>query len=61
MPAPPTLLSESDLEVNHKDDLDHETASKEELEPLSVEEVIFNLLEMARKEEEEDQRLRAIM
>ncbi|XP_066395790.1 uncharacterized protein [Miscanthus floridulus] len=52
-------LSESDLEVNHKDDPDHETALEVEPEPLSVEEVIFNSLEMARKEEE-DRHLHAI-
>ncbi|XP_066320106.1 uncharacterized protein [Miscanthus floridulus] len=57
---PPTPLSESDLEVNLEDDLDHETASEEESKPLLVEEVIFNSLEMARKEEE-DRCLRAIM
>ena len=57
---PPTPSSESDLEVNLKDDPNRETASKEEPEPLSVEEVIFNLLEMAQKEEEEDPHLRAI-
>ncbi|XP_066344054.1 uncharacterized protein [Miscanthus floridulus] len=51
---------ESDLEVNLEDDLDHQTASKEEPEPLPVEEVIFNSLEMARKKEE-DWSHRAIM
>ena len=57
---PPTPSSKSDLEANLKDDLDRETASEEEPEPLPVEEVIFNSLEMARKEEE-DRCLHAIM
>ena len=48
-------MSESDLE----DDPDRETASEEEPEPLPVEEVVFNSLEMARKEEE-DRRFYAI-
>ncbi|XP_066333424.1 ubiquitin carboxyl-terminal hydrolase 14-like [Miscanthus floridulus] len=56
---PPTSSSESDLKVNLEDDPDRETASEEEPEPLPVEEVIFNSLEMAQKEEE-DQHLRAI-
>ena len=56
---PPTPSSESNLEVNLEDDLDQETTSEEEPEPLSVEEVIFNSLEIARKEEE-DWHLRAI-
>ena len=56
---PPTPSSESDLEANLEDDPDRETASEEEPEPLSVEEVIFNSLETARKEEE-DRHLRAI-
>jgi len=51
--------SESDLEVNLEDDPNRETASEEEPEPLPVEEVVFNSLEMARKEEE-DRHLRAI-
>ena len=60
MPPPtPPSLSESDLEVNLEDDPDRETASEEEPKPLLVEEVIFNSLEMARKEEE-DRHLRAI-
>ncbi|XP_066391837.1 uncharacterized protein [Miscanthus floridulus] len=41
--------SKSDLE----DDSDREPASEEELEPLLVEEVVFNSLETARKEEED--------
>ncbi|XP_066354371.1 vicilin-like seed storage protein At2g18540 [Miscanthus floridulus] len=45
--------SESNLEVNLEDDLDRETASKEEPEPLPMEEVVFNSLETARKEEED--------
>ena len=52
--------SKLDLEVNLKDDPDRETASEEEPEPLLVEEVIFNSLEMAWKEEE-DWRLHTIM
>ncbi|XP_066375006.1 vicilin-like seed storage protein At2g18540 [Miscanthus floridulus] len=56
---PPPSSSESDLEVNLEDDPNHETASEEEPEPLLVEEVVFNSLEMARKEEE-DRHLRAI-
>ena len=56
---PPTSSSESDLEVNLEDDPDRETASEEEPEPLLVEEVVFNLLETAWKEEE-DRHLRAI-
>ena len=59
MPPPMPSSSESDLEVNLKDNPDHETASEEEPEPLSVEEVVFNSLETARKEEE-DRHLRAI-
>ena len=51
--------SESNLEVNLEDDPDCETALEEEPEPLLVEEVVFNLLEMAQKEEE-DRHLRAI-
>jgi len=51
--------SKSDLEVNLEDDPDRETESEEEPEPLPVEEVIFNLLEMVRKEEE-DRHLHAI-
>ena len=58
-PTPPTPSSESDLEVNLEDDPDHETASEEQSEPLPVEEVVFNSLEMARKEEE-DRHLHAI-
>ena len=58
--SPLTPSSESDLEANLEDDPDHETASEEEPEPLPVEEVIFNSLEMAQKEEE-DRRLYAIM
>ena len=58
MPAPSTPSSESNLEVNLEDDSDHETASEEEPEPLPVEEVVFNSLETAQKEE--DQHLRAI-
>ncbi|XP_066344104.1 uncharacterized protein [Miscanthus floridulus] len=50
---PSTLSSESDLEVNLEDDTNRETASEEEPEPLLVEEVVFNSLEMARKEEED--------
>jgi len=56
---PPTSSSESDLEANLEDDLDHETASEEQPKPLPVEEAIFNLLETARKEEE-DRHLYAI-
>ncbi|XP_066392133.1 uncharacterized protein [Miscanthus floridulus] len=59
MPPPTSSSSESDLEVNLEDDPDHETTSKEELEPLLVEEVVFNSLEMAWKEEE-DRHLHAI-
>ncbi|XP_066323381.1 vicilin-like seed storage protein At2g18540 [Miscanthus floridulus] len=59
MSAPSTPSSESDLEVNLEDNPDRETASEEEPEPLPVEEVVFNSLEMARKEEE-DRHLRAI-
>ena len=59
MPPPTPSSSELDLEVNREDDSDHETASEEEPEPLLVEEVIFNSLEMAWKEEE-DWHLRAI-
>ena len=55
MPPPTLSLFESDLE----DDPDRETSSKEEPKPLSVEEVVFNSLETARKEEE-DRHLRAI-
>ena len=51
MPPPTLSSSELDLKVNLEDDLDHETASEEEPEPLPVEEVIFNSLETARKEE----------
>ena len=59
-PMPPTTpSSELDLEVNLEDDPDRETASKDEPEPLPVEEVVFNSLETARKEEE-DRHLRAI-
>ncbi|XP_066373221.1 vicilin-like seed storage protein At2g18540 [Miscanthus floridulus] len=58
-PLTPSSSFESDLKVNLEDDPDRETASEEEPEPLSVEEVVFNSLEMARKEEE-DQHLRAI-
>ena len=50
---PPTPSSESDLEANLEDDPDRETASEEEPEPLPVEEVVFNSLETARKEEED--------
>ena len=57
--TPPTPLSESNLEVNLEDNPDRETASEEEPEPLPVEEVIFNSLETARKEEE-DRHLHAI-
>ena len=39
--------------MNLEDDSDRETASEEEPEPLPVEEVVFNSLEMARKEEED--------
>ena len=56
---PPTPSSESNLEANLEDDPDHETASEEEPKPLLVEEVIFNSLETAWKEEE-DRRLHAI-
>ena len=49
---PLTPSSKSDLEVNLEDDPDCETASEEEPEPLPVEEVIFNSLETARKEED---------
>ncbi|XP_066342108.1 uncharacterized protein [Miscanthus floridulus] len=56
---PPMPSSESDLEVNLEGDLNRETASEEEPEPLPVEEVVFNSLETARKEEE-DRHLRAI-
>ncbi|XP_066323590.1 uncharacterized protein [Miscanthus floridulus] len=56
---PPMPSSKSDLEVNLEDDPDRETASEEEPEPLPVEEVVFNSLEMAQKEEE-DRHLRAI-
>ena len=45
--------------MNLEDDPDRETASEEEPEPLSVEEVVFNSLEMAQKEEE-DRHLHAI-
>ena len=55
---PPTPSSESNLEVNLEDDLDRETVSEDESEPLLVEEVVFNSLETARKEE--DRHLRAI-
>jgi len=48
-----------DVEVNLEDDPDRETALEEEPKPLPVEEVVFNSLEMARKEEE-DQHLHAI-
>ncbi|XP_066358164.1 uncharacterized protein [Miscanthus floridulus] len=58
-PTPPTPSSESDLEVNLEDDPDRETTLEGALEPLLVEEVVFNLLETARKEEE-DRHLRAI-
>ena len=51
--------SELDLKENLEDDPDHEAASEEEPEPLSVEEVVFNSLETAWKEEE-DWHLRAI-
>ena len=51
-------MSESDLEANLEDDPDHETASEEEPEPLPMEEVVFNSLEMAQMEE--DRHLRAI-
>ena len=58
--TPPTLSSsELDLEVNLEYDPGRETASEEEPEPLLVEEVVFNSLEMAQKEEE-DRHLRAI-
>ena len=57
---PPTPSSESNREVNLEDDPDRETASEEEPEPLPVEEVVFNSLETAQKEEE-DRRLYAIM
>ncbi|XP_066358473.1 uncharacterized protein [Miscanthus floridulus] len=60
MPPPTPSSSESDLEVNLEDDPNRETASEEEPEPLPVEEVILNSLEMAWKEEEEDRHLRAI-
>ena len=50
---PPTPSSESNLEVNLEDDLDRETVSEDESEPLLVEEVVFNSLETARKEEED--------
>ena len=59
MPPPTLSSSKSNLEVNLEDDPDHETASEEEPEPLSVEEVVFNSLETARKEE--DQHLCAII
>ena len=57
-PPPSTPSFESDLEVNLEDDPDRETTSEEEPEPLPVEEVVFNSLEMARKEE--DRHLHAI-
>ena len=53
MPPLTPSSSESDLEVNLEDDPDRETASEEEPEPLPVEEVVFNSLETARKEEED--------
>ena len=56
---PPTPSSKSNLEVNLEDDSDRETASEEEPEPLPVEEVVFNSLETAWKEEE-DRHLHAI-
>ncbi|XP_066320534.1 uncharacterized protein [Miscanthus floridulus] len=55
---PPTLSSESDLKVNLEDDLDHETASEEEPEPLPVEE---RVIEISKEEEhhcEEEKRRR---
>ena len=58
-PPPSTPSFESDLEVNLEDDPDRETTSEEEPEPLPMEEVVFNSLETARKEEE-DRHLRAI-
>ena len=53
------MSSELNLEVNLEDDPDRETASEEGPKPLPVEEVVFNSLETARKEEE-DRHLRAI-
>ena len=39
--------------MNLEDDPDYETALEDELEPLSVEEFVFNSLETAQKEEED--------
>ena len=39
--------------MNLEDDPDREITSEEELEPLPMEEVVFNSLETAQKEEED--------